>query len=433
MSTASIDYLNSFCWMGSRLGLSRIRELMDRLGNPQDKLQFVHLAGTNGKGSTACFLSHILRAAGYRTGLYTSPYIHTFHERMQVDGTAIPDDALDRIVAQIREACGSMEDHPTTFELVTAVALVWFAEMACDIVVLETGMGGGLDATNVISTHVLSVITPIDMDHMEFLGDTVAKIAAQKAGIMKQGRPVISARQRPETEAVLRAAAAALEAPFEEVDLSLLSPISYSLHGQVFSFEGLHNLKIQMLGQYQMENAALAITASRKLSELGFLLSDKHIRKGLADSIWAGRFELCAEHPAVIVDGGHNAQGAVALAHNLARYFPEQKVVFVMGVLADKDLHAIVSPILPLIAHVYTITPDNPRAMAAGVLADYLVEQGVTAEAAEDVQSALDRAKQAADADGVVCYFGSLYSVGEARAALGLWSAAAEEVNNGKK
>jgi len=422
MSTASIDYLNSFCWMGSRLGLSRIRELMDRLGNPQNKLQFVHLAGTNGKGSTACFLSHILRTGGYRTGLYTSPFIHTFHERMQVDGVAVSDDALDRIVAQIRTACDSMDDHPTTFELVTAVALVWFAEMACDIVVLETGMGGGLDATNVISSHVLSVITPIDMDHMEFLGDTVAKIAAQKAGILKQGRPVISARQRPEAEAVLRAAAQTLEAPFEEVNLSLLSPISHSLHGQVFSFGSLHNLSIQMLGQYQMENAALAITAAQKLSQFGFPLSDAHICKGLAGAIWPGRFELCAEHPAVIVDGGHNAQGATALAHNLARYFPSQKVIFVMGVLADKDLPAIVSPILPLAEHIYTITPDNPRAMDAGALADYLREHGTSAEAADDVQIALNRAKQTAGAGGVVCYFGSLYSVGDARAALGLWS-----------
>jgi len=342
---------------------------------------------------------------------------------MQVDGAAISDDALDRIVAQIRTACASMEDHPTTFELVTAVALVWFAEMACDIVVLETGMGGGLDATNVISTHVLSVITPIDMDHMEFLGDTVAKIAAQKAGILKQGRPVISARQRPEAEAVLRAAAEALNAPFEEVNLSALSPISYSLHGQVFSFGSLHNLTIQMLGQYQMENAALAITASWKLSQLGFPLSDVHIRKGLAEAIWPGRFELCAEHPAVIVDGGHNAQGAAALAHNLTRYFPGQKVIFVMGVLADKDLPAIVSPILPLAARIYTITPDNPRAMEAAALADYLSGQGVPAEAADDVQTALDRAKQTAGVGGVVCYFGSLYSVGDARTALGLWSA----------
>jgi len=421
MSSPSIDYLNSFCWMGSRLGLSRIRELMGRLGDPQDRLKFVHLAGTNGKGSTACFMSHILREAGYRTGLYTSPFIHTFHERMQVDGAAVSDEALDRIVARIREACASMEDHPTTFELVTAVALVWFAEMECDIVVLETGMGGGMDATNVISSHVLSIITPIDMDHMEFLGDTIAKIASQKAGIMKAGRPVVSARQRPEAETVLRAAAEVLRAPFEEVDLSLLSPISYDLHGQVFSFGDLQELRIQMLGQYQMENAALAIRASRKLCGLGFPIADEQIRRGLLEAVWPGRFELCGEEPAVIVDGGHNAQGALALAHNLARYFPAQKVVFVMGVLGDKDLPAIVSPILPLVKQVYTITPDNPRAMAASVLAEYLIAQGASAEAIGDVQAAIDRGRQTAGVDGVVCYFGSLYSVGDVRAALGLW------------
>jgi len=421
MSKASIDYLNSFCWMGSRLGLSRIRTLMDRLDNPQDKLQFVHLAGTNGKGSTACFLSSILRTAGYRTGLYTSPFIHTFHERMQVVSASIPDEALDRIVARIRSIAETMDDHPTTFELVTALALVWFAEADCDIVVLETGMGGGMDATNVIVSHVLSVITPIDMDHMEFLGDTVAKIAAQKAGILKQGRPCVSARQRPEAEAVLREFASSLDVPFQMVDLSKLTPGTFSLHGQTFSFGELHDLTIRMLGQYQMENAALAITASRVLSANGFPISDDHIRRGLADAIWPGRFELCAEAPAVIVDGGHNAQGAQALAHNLARYFPGQKVVFVMGVLADKDLEAIVTPILPLVEKVYTITPDNPRAMAAAALAEYLTAQGACAEAASDVNVAMHCAKQTAGADGVVCYFGSLYSVGDAREALGLW------------
>ena len=420
MSTPAIDYLNSFCWLGSRLGLSRVRELMDRLGNPQDRVRFVHLAGTNGKGSTAAFISSILRAAGYRTGLYTSPFIHTFHERMQVDGVPVSDEALDRIVAQIRGIADTMEDHPTTFELVTAAAFVWFAESDCDLVVLETGMGGGLDATNVIASPELVVLTPIDMDHMEFLGDTIAKIAAAKAGIMKPHRPVISARQRPEATAVLLETAAKLDAPFTEVDLSALSPVSHSLHGQVFSFGDLHDLSIRLLGQYQMENAALAVTAIRILGSQGFPVSESAIRAGLANALWAGRFELCGTGPNFIVDGGHNAQGAMALAHNLARYFPDQKITFVMGVLADKDLGAIVSPIVPIAKKVYTITPDNPRAMTAADLAAYLGEQGLSAEAAPDMATALSLAKQEAGRDGVVCYFGSLYSVGAAREALGL-------------
>ncbi|MCL2563805.1 MAG: bifunctional folylpolyglutamate synthase/dihydrofolate synthase [Oscillospiraceae bacterium] len=423
MSNTSIAYLNSYSWLGSRLGLDRIRELMNRLGNPQVRLRFVHLAGTNGKGSTACFLASVLQAAGYRTGLYTSPYIHTFHERMQVDGVPIPDDALTHIVDRVRLCADAMDDHPTTFELVTAVAFCWFSEAECDIVVLETGMGGGLDATNVIAAPEVAVITPIDMDHMEYLGDTVAKIAQAKAGIIKPERPVVSARQRPEAAAVLAEAASELDAPLRVVDLSRLSPGAFSLAGQRFSFGDLADLSIRLLGRYQMENAALALTVLEVLGAQGYTVSEQAIRQGLAAANWPGRFELCAASPAVIVDGGHNAQGALALADNLARYFPGQKVTFVMGILADKELDAIISPILPLMKRVYTFTPDSERAMDAADLARHFVERGASVEAVEGgAGPALARAMDAAGADGVVCYFGSLYSVHEAREALGLWS-----------
>jgi len=420
--------MDSYSWLGSRLGLERIRELMERMGNPQDKLRFVHLAGTNGKGSTACFLASMLQAAGYRTGLYTSPFIHTFYERMQVDGVPIPDEALDRVVDQVRLHADAMEDHPTTFELVTAAAFAWFYEAGCDIVVLETGMGGGLDATNVISTPEVTVITPIDMDHMEYLGDTVAKIASAKAGIIKAKVPVISARQRPEALAVLQEVARDLDAPFVEVDLSRLQPGDFSLHGQTFAFGDLAGLSIRLLGRYQMENAALALTALDALAERGFPVSVTAKREGLATANWPGRFELAATSPAVIVDGGHNAQGAAALADNLRRYFPGKQVVFVMGVLADKDLDAIVAPILPLARCFYTITPGSDRATAAGALAQFLSGLGAHAEPIGSVAEALTLAREAAGADGVVCYFGSLYSVSEAREALGLWVPVGEVV-----
>ncbi|MCL2567833.1 MAG: bifunctional folylpolyglutamate synthase/dihydrofolate synthase [Oscillospiraceae bacterium] len=421
MSKASIEYINSFSWLGSRLGLDRIRELMRRLGDPQEKLSFVHLAGTNGKGSTACFLASVLQAAGYRTGLDTSPYIHTFHERMQINGVPISDEALDRIVDRVRVEADAMEDHPTTFELVTAVAFCWFLEMECDIVVLETGMGGGLDATNVISSPALTVITPIDMDHMEYLGDTIAKIASAKAGIIKPRCPVVSACQQPEAAAVLAEVAAEKESPLTVVDLSQLSPGPFSLHGQRFAFSGLSDLSIRLLGRYQMENAALVITALDVLAGRGFPVSEDAIRTGLAQALWPGRFELVATEPAVIVDGGHNAQGARALADNLVRYFPGQRLIFVMGLLADKDLEAIAVPILPLAERFFTFAPNSPRAMEAGDLAAYLAERGALAEAVDGgAAPALERAREAAGPDGVVCYFGSLYSVSEARGAFGL-------------
>jgi len=395
---------------------------MDRLGNPQDQLKFVHLAGTNGKGSTACFLASILQKAGYTTGLYTSPFIHTFHERMQVDGVPISDELLDRIVDRVRVEADAMEDHPTTFELVTAVAFCYFLDAGCDIVVLETGMGGGLDATNVITTPEVTVITPIDMDHMEYLGDTVAKIARAKAGIIKPGRPVVTARQRSEAAAVLAEVAAAQGSPLREVDLAALTPGAFSLHGQQFDFGAHKNLSIRLLGRYQMENAALALTAIETLEARGWTVSESAKHSGLAEALWPGRFELCATEPAIIVDGGHNAQGACALADNLSRYFPGQTINFVMGVLADKDIPTILAPILPLAAAFFTFTPNSPRAMDAEALAAYLIEQGVSAQAINDgAAAALARAKEAAGADGVVCYFGSLYSVAEARTALGLW------------
>ena len=423
MATDSIRYLESYAWLGSKLGLDRITQLLERMENPQDDLKFIHLAGTNGKGSTAAFLAAIFRAAGYKTGLYTSPYIHSFHERMQVNGIAISDAQLDSIVTDMRLHADVMDDHPTTFELDTAVALQFFKEQNCDIVILETGMGGGLDATNVIKTPELCVITPIDMDHMEYLGDTIHKIAKAKAGILKKNCPVISAKQRPEALAVLQETANSLNAPFSQMDVSSIVPLEYSLYGQDFAFGEFEKLRISLLGNYQIENAALAVKAVQLINAQGnFQIPHTSIKQGLKHARWPGRFELCAEHPPIIVDGGHNAQGAMALAASIKRYFPNQKACFVVGVMADKDVKAILSPILPLAECFYTITPDNPRAMAAEKLAQLVIEMGGKAEPiAAGMQKAFEMAKaQAKQQGGIACYYGSLYSVGNARETLGL-------------
>ena len=417
----AIAYLEHFAWQDSRLGLERIRELTARMGNPQKKLRFVHLAGTNGKGSTACFIASILQAAGYRTGLFTSPYIHRFHERMQMDGVSITDTELEQIVAEMRPLADTMDDHPTTFELVTAAAFAWFLQQSCDIVVLETGMGGELDATNVIESPEVSVITPIDMDHMEYLGNTVGKIAKAKAGIIKAGCPVVTAKQKPEALAVLSKTAKAHGANLTEIDLDAITPGAFDLTGQRFSYGDLDDLSISLLGQYQIENAALALTAVSVLEQRGFAVPESAKRDGLSHARWLGRFELAGENPAVIVDGGHNAQGAAALAKNLCRYFPGKKITFVMGVLADKEVEAMLSPILPLAERVYTVTPQNDRAMPAEELATLVEAQGIPAIAMPYVAAALETAKQCATSDGVVCYFGSLYSVGEVRVVLGLY------------
>ena len=423
MTNPSIEYLDSFSWLGSKLGLERMHELMHSLGNPQDSLKFIHIAGTNGKGSTSCFIASILQAAGYKVGLFTSPFIHCFNERMQINGNWISDEDLQEVVADIRIHADSMQDHPTTFELVTAVALKWFAVKNCDIVVLEVGMGGTYDATNIIKAPEIAVITSIDMDHMEYLGNTIDEIAKNKAGIIKPGCKVAAARQKPEALAVLRYIAADCDATLTQIDADAIKPISFDQNRQQFSYGAYGNLSIGLLGHYQMENAALAITAINLLNAGnagGFEVTDAAIYKGLELAKWPGRFELVPSMPTVIIDGGHNAQGGRALAKNLARYFPKKDITIVAGLLEDKDKEAILSPILPLVKQAYTITPDNPRALHADSLARYIISRGVNAIPIENIAHALDKAKEHAGADGLVCFFGSLYSVGLAREALGL-------------
>lgn len=409
MQNSAIEYINSYSWLGSRPGLERIRELMHRLGNPQDKLKIIHLAGTNGKGSTASFIASVLQTAGYKTGLYTSPFIHTLHEEIRINGTSISDSELQQVVDKVRIPAAEMKNHPTTFELKTAIAFCHFFDQNCDIVVLETGMGGELDSTNVVASPELCVITPIDMDHMEYLGRTISNIAKAKAGIIKPDRPVVTAYQHPDALAVLETTA--IEQNAELIKTNEFTPGLYSFKKQQFSFGELHDLTIGLLGSYQMANAAVAITAIQKLIKMGWDIGERHIRTGLANARWPGRFELVNKEPAIIVDGGHNAQGALALANNLQRYFPNKKVVFIMGILVDKDMQTILAPILPLAKQFFTITPDSPRAMPASDLAEHIIKQNVPAAAVDDIATALENAKKAAGQDGVVCYFGSLYSL----------------------
>jgi len=409
MQNSAIEYINSFSWLGSRPGLERIRELMHRLGNPQDKLKIIHLAGTNGKGSTASFIASVLQTAGYKTGLYTSPFIHTLHEEIKVNGIAISDDELEQIVAQVRVAAAEMENHPTTFELKTAIAFCHFYKVSCDIIVLETGMGGELDSTNVAASPELCVITPIDLDHMEYLGRTISIIAKAKAGIIKPGRPVVTAQQHPDALAVLEATA--MEQSAELIKTNDFTAGTFSFEGQQFSLGDLHDLTIGLLGRYQMANAAVAITAIQKLIDMGWDIGEQHIRTGLANTRWPGRFELVNKQPAIIVDGGHNAQGALALADNLKRYFPGKEIVFIMGILTDKDMQAILAPILPLAKQFFTITPDSPRAMPAAELAEYINNQNIPATSMNDMAVAFEKAAEIAGPDGVICYFGSLYSL----------------------
>lgn len=414
---AYIDSVNSFAPTPS---LERIRELLTALGEPQNALRFVHIAGTNGKGSCAAMLASVLRTAGYKTGLYTSPYLHRFNERMQINGRMIEDEPLCACVSAVKEKADKMAGPPTKFELMTAAALLWFAAEKCDVVVLETGLGGRFDATNVISAPECSVIMNIGLDHTEILGDTVEKIAAEKAGIIKKGCPCVLYSQQESVEQVFVSRCRELDAPLVRADFDAIEPIFDSLEGQAFSYRG-RMFALPLLGAHQLRNAAVALEAAEVLKSRGWKLEDSDVEHGLYAVSWPGRFELCAEEPAFIVDGGHNPQCAETVVENLLRYFPDRKRVLLVGVLKDKDYRRLMELLAPAADEFVTVTPDSPRAMSARELAGVLAETGKRVTAADSVGEAVELARELAGQDGAVCAVGSLYLAGSVRYELGMY------------
>ena len=415
----ALSYIHSICWKGSKLGLDRTRELLGKLNDPQKELKFIHIAGTNGKGSTAAMLSSILEEAGYRVGLYTSPFINRFNERMQVNHQPIPDEELAALTEYVRPYADAMADSPTEFELITALAMVWFARQKCDIVVLEVGMGGELDSTNIIDAPEAAVIAAMGMDHVKELGPTMADIARAKAGIIKEGGRVVSYGGNPEADEVIAAVCRARNASLCQPDFSAIVPGDFSLEGQTFSYKGWRGLRIPLVGAYQMNNAAVVLETVEVLRQRGWSVSDEAVRKGLADTRWPARFEVLRRDPVFIVDGGHNPHGIRATAESLRRLFPGRKITFVTGVMADKDVEHILGLIVPLADQFFTVRPDNPRAMDAGELARRIEAMGAKATACASVRDGVDRAIQAEGPHGVACALGSLYMSGEVRSCFG--------------
>lgn len=415
----ALSYIHSICWKGSKLGLDRTRELLGKLNDPQKELKFIHIAGTNGKGSTAAMLSSILEEAGYRVGLYTSPFINRFNERMQVNHQPIPDEELAALTEYVRPHADAMADSPTEFELITALAMVWFARQKCDIVVLEVGMGGELDSTNIIDVPEAAVIAAMGMDHVKELGPTMADIARAKAGIIKEGGRVVSYGGNPEADEVIAAVCRARNASLCQPDFSAIVPGDFSLEGQTFSYKGWRGLRIPLVGAYQMNNAAVVLETVEVLRQRGWSVSDEAVRQGLADTRWPARFEVLRRDPVFIVDGGHNPHGIRATAESLSRLFPGRKITFVTGVMADKDVEHILGLIVPLAEQFFTVRPDNPRAMDAGELAARIEAMGAKATACASVRDGVDRAIQAEGPHGVACALGSLYMSGEVRSCFG--------------
>lgn len=415
----ALEYIHSVNWKGSRPGLGRITELCERLGNPQKDLRFIHVAGTNGKGSFCAMLMSILRAAGYEAGTFTSPYIYKFEERMAIGGKPISPEELAEITSYVAPHADAMEDAPTEFELITAIGFEFFKRRGCRVVILEAGMGGRLDSTNVIPAPILSVITGIALDHTEYLGDTTEAIAKEKAGIIKPGSMVLWGGDDPDAERVILDKATECECKCYGVDYSLLSNVKLSIDGTTFDFGRYAGLTLPLLGVYQPYNAARVITATEILRQGGVKITDDAVRIGLANAKWYGRFELMAREPDIFFDGAHNPEGMEHAVASIKGYYPDKMVALIMGVMKDKDYESMIKTCAPIIGHAFTVTPDNPRALTAEELAHAFADNGIYSTAFPSIEGALNDACAYAKKNGVPVFcLGSLYSYPDFRRAV---------------
>lgn len=414
----AMEYMEEINKYGSVLGLENMRELCSRLNNPQDSLKFVHIAGTNGKGSVLAYLSSILKEAGYKVGRYLSPTIFEYRERIQINGCPITKKGLCKCLEQIQLVIEQMiEDgkaHPTPFEVETVMAFLYFKEMNCDIVVLETGLGGLLDATNIIRNTVASVFASISMDHMQFLGNTLVEIAKNKAGIIKNGCYVISAPQENEVIQVLQEEAEKNGCPLAFVNEKEIKKVKYGIEKQRFSYSGLKDLEIMLAGQFQIVNAALAVEVIHVLANVGFPVSENKLRKGLVSASWPGRFSVISKKPLFIVDGAHNEDAAVKLAQSIRFYFAGKRIIYIIGILRDKEYNKIIGETYELAEQIITVAaPGNPRAMSAYELAKEVQKFHPNVTSADSLEEAVELSYLLADKETVIIAFGSLSYLGD--------------------
>lgn len=420
----TIHYIEGLERFGSVLGLENIQTLMKLLGNPQKQLKTIHIAGTNGKGSVSTMTAAILQKAGYRVGLYTSPYLVDFGERIRVNHTPIPDNALIRLTEKIKKASQKMlaagMTHPTCFEFKTALALLYFAEQKCDFSVLEVGMGGRLDATNVISAPEVTVMTPVSLDHIQILGDTIEKIAIEKAGIIKPGSYLVSAPQEKCVLNILKEKAILCSIPYVEVKPEWVTATHSDASGHICRYhrpDGISDLKsftLNLPGQFQITNVNTVLEVIHTLIKKGYLISVQNICQALSTVVFPGRFETLSHEPYIIIDGAHNPAGIASLRENIVSYFQDKKINLFIGMLADKDILSSMTSLLPLADTIYTLTPDNTRAMTASDLS-VLIENHFNRKACpcETIAEAIE--KLAYDSDCVNIFTGSLYLIGKVR------------------
>lgn len=411
--TSVTAFINKAKKFGSRLDLTRIQKLCDLLGNPEKQCKFVHIAGTNGKGSTSIFIENILVAAGYKTGLFTSPFIYEFNERIQINNVPISDeqlmDVMENIVAATDKMLAEGYEHPTEFELITAAAFCYFAQQKCDLAVLEVGLGGMLDSTNVINDPLACVITSISYDHMEYLGNQLAEIAKNKCGIIKPGRPVVCYPfQKDEALFVIRAQAEKQKSRLVIADVDDLTVEQTGLWGSTFRYHGLQ-CSIGLVGEYQVYNAITAISAVQLLQEQGYVISDEMIQNGLKAAKWPARFEILNRCPVVIADGSHNEDGMRVFVDAVKKSLHEKNVICVFGMLKDKEYGKCLALLSDISNTIIVTEVDSPRAETAERLALEAKKYFSNVFEKPDNTEAVLAAKNMASADDVIVALGSLY------------------------
>lgn len=422
----AMDFLEYTEGLGSVLGLENMIHLLDGLGNPQNKLKFVHIAGTNGKGSTSAYIATILASAKYTVGRYISPSVLCYEEKIQItrkgnDGSIehnyIEKEDIAKGLWEIKKVCDDMvssgKNHPTLFEVETALAFLHFVNKECDMVVLEVGLGGRLDATNVISTVLCCVIASISMDHMNFLGDTLEKIALEKAGIIKKGVPVVSYHQDIRVRTVLEEVSRKNNSTYREIESNNITIIKQDISGSYFYYDNLPNLQISMVGRNQISNSILAILAVEELINQGYHITEDDIRYGLLRTTWKARFEIIKANPYFVVDGAHNEDAAKVLIDNIKCYFPNKKIIYILGVLGDKDYESILKITAQLASHIITITPNNKRGLLSSTLADVAKNYCENVIDANNITRAINIAYDIAKDEDVIISFGSLSYLSE--------------------
>jgi dihydrofolate synthase/folylpolyglutamate synthase len=419
----ALAYINDKDKFGSRLGLTSIGKLMELLGNPQDDLKCIHVAGTNGKGSTSSYMATCLKTAGYKVGLFTSPYLERFNERIQINGEDIPDDVLGDITSTVKEAADKMLElgfeHPTTFEIITAIGFIYFKSQGVDYVVLEVGLGGRFDSTNIIKTSLASVITSIDYDHIKELGDTLGEIAYQKAGIIKENGIVISYEQDKEAAQVIEDVARGLKAQLYISENSNIEIVDESHKGNVFNYrfkdQFLDKVRTSLIGKYQVFNASLAITTLLVLREKGLInISNDEIYKGILETKWKGRLEVLRREPTFLIDGAHNVQAIEHLTKALS-LFSYKRLILGIAILKDKDVDKMIGQLLPMADIVVATEAKIPRKLDADKLAEKISKYNDEIYVEKDIEKAIDKALSLASKDDLILFGGSLYLIGEVR------------------